>query len=96
MTWPSILKTFPGANTKRIGSGEVTLVPNAAVSVAFAYWEDDGNRIIRPYAEHGIDYYDEMTQGTRAWIFHVVAFDDSGHFVTKEIRTTIDRVDANL
>jgi hypothetical protein len=74
------LATYSGADSER-GNEKITLVPGAAATIALAWWRED-SEILRPCAANIFDYYEEACQEATQFKFHVVAFDDSGDFVT--------------
>lgn len=82
------LSTFRGSAAKDgDGSRSVTLVPKAAVPVAFGRWMDGPEDIVWPCAEHSLDYYEEASMNADEWELDVVMFDDTGSFVTKTLTT---------
>jgi hypothetical protein len=77
------LSTYVGAD-KGPGSKEATIVPGAAVAVGLASWRGDYD-VAWPLAEGVPDYYEETCGGARTLKFKVVAFDDSGSFVSANV-----------
>lgn len=77
------LCSFSGAGSVT-GSDVVTVVPDATVVIGLAYWRQDID-VIRPLAANVFDYYDEITESSHVYRFEVVAFDDTGRYVTQRL-----------
>jgi hypothetical protein len=74
------LSTYHGADATT-SEAKATLVPGASVAVGLATWREDRDTVM-PLA-HGLpDYYEELCEGSKAYRFTVVAFEDNGYYVT--------------
>jgi hypothetical protein len=74
-----VLSTYHGADAKTAET-KATIIPGASVAVGLATWRQDHDTVI-PLAYGIPDYYEEFCEGSKAYRFTVVAFEDNGYYV---------------